>query len=41
MSKMHYFCNKFSKIAKRWGGFSPQRPLTFNIGDLNFRNLAK
>jgi len=26
MSKMHYFSNKFSKIAKR-GGFSPPAPL--------------
>jgi len=34
MFKMHYFSNKFSKIAKRWGG-------TFNIGDLKFRDLAK
>jgi len=42
MSKMHYFSNKFSKIAKRWEtekrwGLFPQRPLTFNIGD----DLAK
>jgi len=33
MSKMHYFSNKFSKIAKRF--------LTFSIGDLKFRDLAK
>jgi len=39
MSKMHYFSNKFSKIAQRWGrnqvlgAFRPQRFLTFNIGD--------
>jgi len=32
MSKMHYFSNKFSKIAKRWGR---------NIGDLKFRDLTK
>jgi len=32
MSKMHYFSNKFSKI---------QRPLTFRISDLKFRDLAK
>jgi len=41
MSKMHYFSNKFSKIAKRWGVFRPQRLLTFNIGDLKLRDLAK
>jgi len=29
MSKMHYFSNKFSKIAKCY------------IGDLKFRDLAK
>jgi len=32
MSKMHYFSDKFSKIAKR---------LNFNIDDLKFRDLAK
>jgi len=37
MSKMHYFSNKFSNIAKRWGF----RLLTFNIGNLKFRDLAK
>jgi len=26
MSKMHYFRNKFSKIAKRWGLFAPNAP---------------
>jgi len=26
MSKMHYFRNKFSKIAKRWGLFAPSAP---------------
>jgi len=41
MSKMHYFSNKFSKITKALGAFRPRRPLTFNIGDLKFRNLAK
>jgi len=41
MSKMHYFNNKCSKIAKRWDYLnSPQRPLSFNIGDLKFRDLA-
>jgi len=30
---MHYFSNKFSKIAKR--------PLVFNFGELKLRNLAK
>jgi len=42
MSKMHYFSNKFSKIAKRWWlPLPPQRLLTFNVGDLKFRDLAK
>jgi len=42
MSKMHYFSNKFSKIAKRWGLSAPkQRLLTFNIGNLKFRDMAK
>jgi len=27
MSKMHYFSNKFSKIAKSAGGFPPPAPL--------------
>jgi len=38
---MHYFSNKFSKIAKRLGAFRPQRPLTFNIADLKLCDLAK
>jgi len=37
---MHYFSNKFSKIAKRWG-LSALNPLTFDIGDLQLRDLAK
>jgi len=36
---MHYFTNKFSKIALN--AESSQRFLTFNIGDLKFRDLAK
>jgi len=40
MTKMHYFSNKFSKVAST-GVFRPQRLLIFNIGDLKFRNLAK
>jgi len=36
MPKMHYFSNKFSKIAKHCGLTAPQRPLIFNIGDLNY-----
>jgi len=40
MSKMHYFSNKFSKIAKT-GAFPPQHHFTFNIGALKFRGLAK
>jgi len=39
---MHYFSNKFSKIAKRRSNsLCPQRPLTFDIGDLKLRDLAK
>jgi len=41
MSKMHYFSNKFSKIGKRWGLSAPSASLTFNLGDLKFRDLAK
>jgi len=44
MFKMHYFSNKFSKIAKRFplpGLSAPQRLLAFNNGDLKFRDLAK
>jgi len=41
MFKMHYFSNIFSKISKRWGLSSPQRPLISNIGDLKLRDLAK
>jgi len=26
MSKMYYFSNKFSKIAKRWGLSAPSAP---------------
>jgi len=41
MSKMDYFSDKFSKIAKCWGLFARQRRLTFNIDDLKFRDMAK
>jgi len=41
MSKMHYFSNKFSKIAKRWGLSAPPALLNLHIGDLKFRDLAK
>jgi len=37
MSKMHYFKNKFSKIAQRWWVLRLQRPLTFDLGDLKLR----
>jgi len=37
---MHCFWNKFSKVAKRWGPH-PQHHLTFDIGDLKLRDLAK
>jgi len=32
MSKMHYFSNKFSKIAKRWGLSGPSVPFNPRIG---------
>jgi len=38
MAKMHYFCNKFFKNRQALGAFRPQRFLTFNIGDLKFRD---
>jgi len=41
MSKMQYLGNTFSKIAKRWGLFSPSAHYSFNFGDLEFRDLAK
>jgi len=31
MPKMHYFSNKFSKIARRLGAFRPQRSLTILV----------
>jgi len=35
---MHYFSNKFSKIAKHWGlSAAPQHPLIFNFGELKLR----
>jgi len=42
---MHYFSNKFSKMAKRFA-LRPQRPLIFDFGylklrDLEFHNKAK
>jgi len=40
MSKMRYFSNDFSKIAKR-RGLSAPLPLSFNFGDLKLRDLAK
>jgi len=40
MPKMHYFSNKFSKIAKRWDS-PPPASLIFNIGDLKSRDLTK
>jgi len=42
MSKMHYFSNKFSKIAKlNIGEAQFKKSLIFNIGDLKFHDLAK
>jgi len=42
MSKTHCFSNKFQKSPiKRWWLLRPQRPITFNIGDLKLRDLAK
>jgi len=40
MYKMHYFSNKFSKIAKR-RGLSAASPLTFFSGDLKLHDLVK
>jgi len=37
MSKIRYFSNKFSKIAKRF----KKRPSTLDLGDINLRDLAK
>jgi len=41
MSKMGYFNNKFSKIAKRWGLSAPITSLPFDIVDLKLCDLAK
>jgi len=38
---MHYFSNKFSKTAKRWGSPSQAPFLTFDFDDLKLRDLAK
>jgi len=35
------FSNKFSIIAKRWELSAPRSPLTFDVGDLKLRDLAK
>jgi len=40
MSKMHYFSNKFSKIAKCLGLSAPSASI-FKIGNLQLRDLAK
>jgi len=41
MPKMHYFSNKFSKIAKRGGVLRPQCPLIFDFDDLKLSDVAK
>jgi len=41
MSKILYFYNKCSEIAKRWGFSTTSAPLTFNIGDQKLRDFAK
>jgi len=51
MSKMHYFSNKFClkctilvtnfQNSPSAGDFPPPTLLTFNIGDLKFRDFAK
>jgi len=41
MSKMHYFSDKFSKIAKRWGSLPPAPLNLFNIDDPKFRDSVK
>jgi len=38
---MHYFCNKFAKIAKHWGSLHPGLPFIFDFGELKLRDLAK
>jgi len=40
MSKMLYFRNKFSKLAKCWGS-PPSAPLNFDYGNLKLRDLTK
>jgi len=39
MSKMHYFSNKFSKIAKRWELSTPSASLLFDTVDLKLHDL--
>jgi len=41
MSKMRYFNNAFSKIAKWWRLFALSSPLIFDLGDLKLRDLPK
>jgi len=41
MSKMHCFSNTTFKNRQVIGALRPQCPLSFNIGDLKFRDLAK
>jgi len=38
---MHYYNNKFSKIAKRWGLDATSAPLTSDFGDLKLHDLPK
>jgi len=40
MSKMNHLITNIQKLPSG-GGSRLQRPLTFNIGDLKFRNFAK
>jgi len=41
MSKIRYFNNKFSKIAKPWGISVPSAPLASDFCDLKLRDLLK
>jgi len=41
MSKIRYFNNKFSKIAKRWELCTHSVPLTSDFSDLKLRDLSK
>jgi len=41
VTKMHCFSNKFKKSSSTVWALRSKRPLTFNIGDLKLRDVAK